>query len=109
NALGGFGTGLAIVGAYVFAGEFHRAAGDYGWADAQYEARFRDYASVAQKVNAGRLLAPGTPIGTLLRNLMFSALNLCRPLMKIIDRPATNIKLETMSGRLIVRSTLRDD
>ncbi|MEO6957987.1 MAG: FAD-dependent oxidoreductase, partial [Antricoccus sp.] len=42
NALGGFGTGLAIVGAYVFAGEFHRAAGDYGWADAQYEARFRD-------------------------------------------------------------------
>lgn len=94
NALGGFGTGLAIVGAYVLAGELSEAQGNYTVAYAQYEARFRDYASVSQKVNAGRLLAPGSRFGIRLRNLMFSTLTLFGPLMKVIDRPATNIKLK---------------
>ena len=56
NALGGFGTGLAVVGAYVPAGELHRAGGDHQRAFTAYEARYRGYASVSQKVNAGRLL-----------------------------------------------------
>ncbi|MGY2894759.1 FAD-dependent monooxygenase [Deinococcus sp. UYEF24] len=63
NTLGGFGTGLAVVGAYVLAGELHRAQGDYLAAYAQYEAKFRKYASVSQKVNAGKLLAPTTRTG----------------------------------------------
>lgn len=58
NALGGFGTGLAIVGAYVLAGEPHRAHGDHTTAFAQYESKFRGYAKISQKVNAGALLAP---------------------------------------------------
>ncbi|HEV2636338.1 MAG TPA: FAD-dependent monooxygenase [Actinocrinis sp.] len=53
NALGGFGTGLALVGAYVLAGEIAKADGDHHSAFAHYEARIRGYASVSQKVNAG--------------------------------------------------------
>lgn len=97
NALGGFGTGLAIVGAYVLAGELHRAAGDHTAAFRRYEDVFRGYASVSQKVNAGRLLAPATRFGIRARNLMFSALSLASPLMRLVDRPATNIRLEDYS------------
>jgi 2-polyprenyl-6-methoxyphenol hydroxylase-like FAD-dependent oxidoreductase len=103
NALGGFGTGLALVGAYVLAGEIAKADGDHTSAFAHYEARFRDYASVSQKVNAGRLLAPGTPWGIRARNLMFSSLSLVGPLMKIIDRPASNIVLEDYPAALARR------
>lgn len=94
NTLGGFGTGLAIVGAYVLAGELLRANGDYRLAYAQYEAKFRGYAKVSQRVNAGRLLAPRTRLGTRVRNLMFSASVLFTPLMKLMDRFATDIELE---------------
>jgi 2-polyprenyl-6-methoxyphenol hydroxylase-like FAD-dependent oxidoreductase len=94
NALGGFGTGLALVGAYVLAGELLRAGGDHTIAFAAYESKFRAYASVSQKVNAGRLLAPATRLGIRGRNLLFSALSLFGPLMKIVDRPAKNITLE---------------
>ncbi len=94
NALGGFGTGLAIVGAYVLAGELLRANGDYEKAYAQYEAKFRDYAKVSRKVNAGHLLAPSTHLGLYLRNQMFSAAVLFKGLMKLTDHFATNIKLE---------------
>jgi hypothetical protein len=52
------------------------------------------YASVSQKVNAGRLLAPGTRWGIRLRNLLFGALALVGPLMKVVDRPASNLVLE---------------
>lgn len=94
NALGGFGTGLAVVGAYVLAGELHRAGGDISRAFTRYETLFRDYASVSQKINAGRLLAPHTRIGILGRNLLFAALAVSGPLMKTFDSPATNIHLE---------------
>jgi len=94
NALGGFGTGLAIVGAYVLAGELLRANGDYEKAYAQYEAKFRNYAKVSQKVNAGRLLAPSTRLGLYLRNWMFSTAVLFKGVMKLTDHFATDIKLE---------------
>ncbi|GAA0266406.1 FAD-dependent monooxygenase [Cryptosporangium japonicum] len=94
NALGGFGTGLAVVGAYVLAGELARADGDHRAAFARYESTYRGYASVSQKINAGRLLAPGSKAGIVGRNLGFSALSLFGPLMRIVDRPATNLTLE---------------
>jgi 2-polyprenyl-6-methoxyphenol hydroxylase-like FAD-dependent oxidoreductase len=93
NALGGFGTGLAIVGAYVLAGELHLAKGDYRVAYAQYEARFRDYAKVSQKVNAGKLLAPSTRLGLYARNRMFSVAALFKGVMKLMDHFATDIEL----------------
>jgi len=93
NALGGFGTGLAIVGAYVLAGEIYNASGDHDEAFAQYDSRFRGYASVSQKINAGRLLAPSTRLGIRARNILFSSLAAFGPLMALMDRPASNLKL----------------
>jgi 2-polyprenyl-6-methoxyphenol hydroxylase-like FAD-dependent oxidoreductase len=94
NALGGFGTGLAIVGAYVLAGELHRAGGDYQTAYAQYESKFRGYAKVSQKVNGGSVMAPTTRLGLYVRNRMFSVAPLFTGLMKLMDHFATDIKLD---------------
>ena len=94
NALGGFGTGLAIVGACVLAGELRRAAGNHDTAFAQYGAKFRRYAAVSRSVNAGRLLAPSTRLGIRARNLLFSALAASGPLMTLVDRPASKLVLE---------------
>lgn len=94
NALGGFGTGLAIVGAYVLAGELHRARGDYHVAFAAYQATFQKYAQVSQKVNAGKLLAPTTRLGLYARNRLFSVAPLFSGLMRLMDHFATDIALE---------------
>jgi 2-polyprenyl-6-methoxyphenol hydroxylase-like FAD-dependent oxidoreductase len=94
NTLGGFGTGLAIVGAYVLAGELLRAKGDYITAFAQYESKFRGYAKVSQKVNAGRLLAPATRLGLYVRNRAFSAAALFGGLVKLMDYFASDIVLD---------------
>jgi 2-polyprenyl-6-methoxyphenol hydroxylase-like FAD-dependent oxidoreductase len=90
NTLGGFGTGRA----YVLAGELQRAGGDHRMAYPRYEAAFRGYAKVSQQVSAGRLLAPRTRAGMAVRNRLFSVSALFRPLMKLTDRLATDIKLE---------------
>lgn len=98
NALGGFGTGLAVVGAYVLAGELHRAAGDYATAFARYESSYRDYASVSEKINGGQLLAPITRRGIRLRNLAMTALSRFAPLITLVERPArANLTLEDYS------------
>jgi 2-polyprenyl-6-methoxyphenol hydroxylase-like FAD-dependent oxidoreductase len=94
NALGGFGTGLAIVGAYVLAGELHRASGDYKVAYAQHEFKLRGYAKGSQRVNAGKLLAPSTRLGLYARNRMFSVAALFKGLMKLLDHFATDIELD---------------
>ena len=94
NTLGGFGTGLAVVGAYVLAGELFRAGGDHTVAYARYDTAFRRYAKVSQQVNAGTLLAPKTRLGMRLRNLLFSVSFLFTPLMRLTDRFATDIELE---------------
>jgi 2-polyprenyl-6-methoxyphenol hydroxylase-like FAD-dependent oxidoreductase len=94
NTLGGFGTGLAIVGAYVLVGELLRAKGDYNIAYAQYESKFRGYAKVSQKVNAGTLLAPATRIGLYARNRMFSIAPVFKAIMKLMDHFASDIVLD---------------
>ena len=100
NTLGGFGTGLAIVGAYVLAGELFRAHGDYKVAFAQYEDKFRGYAKVSQKVNAGTLLAPSTRLGMYVRNRMFSVAALSTALIKLMDHFATDMKLDDYAKSL---------
>jgi 2-polyprenyl-6-methoxyphenol hydroxylase-like FAD-dependent oxidoreductase len=97
NALGGFGTGLAIVGAYVLAGELLKARGDHRTAFAAYEQKFRPYAKVSQQVSGGRILAPRTRAGMWLRNKLFSVSALFAPLMKLGNRAATDIHLEDYS------------
>jgi 2-polyprenyl-6-methoxyphenol hydroxylase-like FAD-dependent oxidoreductase len=68
NTLGGFGTGLAVVGAYVLAGELAAAGGDHTAAYARYEQIMRRYAKIAGNTNTGRFLAPRTAWGIRARN-----------------------------------------
>ncbi|WP_330228583.1 FAD-dependent monooxygenase [Nocardia sp. NBC_00508] len=68
NTLGGFGTGLAVVGAYVIAGELTLADGDHTVAFARYDRIMRRYAKIAGNSNAGPFLAPKTGLGIRTRN-----------------------------------------
>lgn len=93
NTLGGFGTGLAVVGAYVLAGELHRAGGDHVTAFRRYNELFRPYAKVAKQGNAGRFLAPRTARGIRARNWLFTRASLFGAMMRLTDRFATGIDL----------------
>ncbi|GGL34505.1 FAD-dependent monooxygenase [Nocardia jinanensis] len=68
NTLAGFGTGLALVGAYVLAGELAAAAGDHTVAFARYEQIMRRYAKLGGSSSPGPFLAPKTAWGLRLRN-----------------------------------------
>ncbi|WP_370963661.1 FAD-dependent monooxygenase [Amycolatopsis sp. cg9] len=93
NTLGGFGTGLAIVGAYVLAGELLAADGDHRAAFARYEDRFRGYAEVAQRGSAGPFLAPPSPLRIKLRDWTFKSRFLLGLMLKATDKFATDIEL----------------
>lgn len=60
--MGGMGTGVAVVGAHVLAGELALAGGDHRVAFAAYERRIGDFARGCQKTsgNAGPFFAPPT-------------------------------------------------
>ncbi|MFI9839861.1 FAD-dependent monooxygenase [Nonomuraea sp. NPDC051941] len=94
NTLAGFGTGLAVVGAYVLAGELKRAGGDHRVAFAQYEEQMRGYAKVAEKGTAGPFLAPRTPKGIRMRNWLFKYNFLFGWMMKMTDKFANDIVLK---------------
>jgi 2-polyprenyl-6-methoxyphenol hydroxylase-like FAD-dependent oxidoreductase len=74
--MGGMGTGLAVVGAYVLAGELAAAGGDQRIAFARYEQQLRDYAKACQKFaeGAGAFLAPPTHFHIWLRNQIWRTL-----------------------------------
>ena len=67
----GLGTGLAIVGAYVLAGELAAARGEHRVAFARYEAELRDYVTECQKLPPGGLngMLPKSRTGIWLRDL----------------------------------------
>ncbi|CCH31007.1 FAD-dependent monooxygenase [Actinosynnema sp. NPDC047251] len=90
NTLGGFGSGLAIVGAYVLAGELAAADGDHRVAFARYEERLRGLTKVTRKANAGPFLAPGTAFRIRMRNGMFNSRLMMRVMLRMSDRMATD-------------------
>jgi 2-polyprenyl-6-methoxyphenol hydroxylase-like FAD-dependent oxidoreductase len=98
NTLGGFGTGLAIVGAYVLAGELLAAGGDHRVAFRRYEEQFRGYAGITRKGNAGPFLAPPSRLRIAMRNQMFRSGFLLTAMLKLIDRFATGIELRDYEG-----------
>jgi 2-polyprenyl-6-methoxyphenol hydroxylase-like FAD-dependent oxidoreductase len=53
SPLSGMGTGMAVVGAYVLAGELKELRGDHKSAFANYEALMRDYVDRCQKIADG--------------------------------------------------------
>ncbi|MEV0144130.1 MULTISPECIES: FAD-dependent monooxygenase [unclassified Nonomuraea] len=60
SSLSGMGSGLALVGAYVLAGELAAARGDHRVAFARYEEEMREYATGCQKMGDGvaKLMVP---------------------------------------------------
>jgi 2-polyprenyl-6-methoxyphenol hydroxylase-like FAD-dependent oxidoreductase len=98
GTLGGQGSGLAIVGAYVLAGELAAANGDHTRAFQRYQARMQKYAESCQQGSkrVGPFFAPRTPSGYHARNLAYAALT-SRPLGWLLDRlvtqAATDIEL----------------
>jgi 2-polyprenyl-6-methoxyphenol hydroxylase-like FAD-dependent oxidoreductase len=89
GTLGGQGTSLAVVGAYVLAHELAlaRRGSDPSAAFARYEDRIRPYAAGCQKgaVRAGQFLAPRTRFGVGCRNVVYGMLT-SRPLAATFDR-----------------------
>jgi 2-polyprenyl-6-methoxyphenol hydroxylase-like FAD-dependent oxidoreductase len=53
SPLSGMGTSMAVVGAYILAGELKEANGDYTVAFARYEALMRDFVTQCQKLAEG--------------------------------------------------------
>lgn len=94
NTLGGFGTGLAIVGAYVLAGELLAANGDHRAAFARYEEQFRGYAKISQRGTAGPFLAPPSRVRIKMRDWTFKSRFLLRMMLKATDNFATDIELK---------------
>lgn len=93
NTLGGFGTGLAVVGAYVLAGELRAAGGDHRVAFARYEELMRDYAKISQRGSAGPFLAPPSPLRITLRDWTFKSRFLLGLMLKATGRFATGVEL----------------
>ncbi|MEU1546851.1 FAD-dependent monooxygenase [Nocardia sp. NPDC005745] len=93
NTLGGFGTGLAVVGAYVIAGELATADGDHTVAFTRYDEIMKRYAKIAGNSNAGRFLAPKTARGISMRN-WFLGSRLFALMTKYSDNAANDIDLK---------------
>lgn len=87
GTLGGQGTSLAVVGAYVLAGELARAGASPSSAFARYEATMRPYATRCQKgaMRAGSFFAPKTGVGLALRNVLYRLLT-SRPMLGLFER-----------------------
>ncbi|OLZ47235.1 FAD-dependent monooxygenase [Amycolatopsis keratiniphila] len=94
NTLGGFGTGLAVVAAYVIAGELAAADGDHELAFRRYDEKFLGYAKIARNANAGPFLAPPTTLRIKLRDQMFKRRLLLRGMLWVTDKFATDITLD---------------
>jgi 2-polyprenyl-6-methoxyphenol hydroxylase-like FAD-dependent oxidoreductase len=76
SPLAGVGTSLALVGAYVLAGELAAAGGDHHLAFARYEAALRDYVAKGQGLAKGNAtgLIPRSRSRIRLRNQLIRAL-----------------------------------
>ncbi|MDP9844029.1 FAD-dependent monooxygenase [Streptosporangium lutulentum] len=109
NTLAGFGSGLAIVGAYVLAGELAAAGGDHRVAFRKYEEAFHGYAKVARQGGAGRFLAPATRRGIRMRNRLFKNRFLFQAMMRLTDRFATDIELKDYTATSFAGSSASAD
>ena len=93
NTLGGFGTGLALVGAYVLAGELVAARGDHAAALSAYDARMRKPTKIARSGSAGSFLAPPSPWRIRLRDWTFANRAMLRLMMWMTDVFATDDRI----------------
>ncbi len=94
NTLGGFGTGLAMVGAYVLAGELATVNGDHRMAYPRYDEVMHPYAKIARKGSAGPFMAPRTALRIRLRNWIFTNRLMFKLMMKMTDSYANDVQLQ---------------
>lgn len=90
NTLGGFGTGLALIGAYVLAGELIAASGDHAAAFAAYDERMLKPTKIARSGNVGPFLAPPSRWRIRTRDWTFSNPLMYRSMMWMTDTFATD-------------------
>lgn len=76
SPMSGMGTGMAVVGAYVLAGELQAAGGDHRTAFARYEQQMRGYVQQCQKMadGASTFFVPSTNLMIWVRNQMYRML-----------------------------------
>ncbi|WP_049558802.1 FAD-dependent monooxygenase [Nonomuraea sp. SBT364] len=98
----GQGTSLALVGAYVLAGELKRAAGDHATAFPAYEARMRPFVAANQALGTGNIkrMVLSSPFQVRMSMVMLRLVNLLpgkdRIMAKVVEpihRAATAIDL----------------
>lgn len=82
--LAGQGSALAMVGAYILAGELHRAGRDYARAFARYQRLFGPFVARKQRsaLRFAEMFAPSSRTSLWLRNQMFRLLAI-RPLARL--------------------------
>lgn len=90
NTLGGFGTGLALVGAYILAGELVAADGDHRAAFAAYDRRMKKLTKIARSGRPGPFLAPPSAWRIRLRDSTFTNRLMSRTMMWLTDAFATD-------------------
>lgn len=87
SPLTGMGTSLALVGAYVLAGELARAGGDHALALAAYEVRLRPYVRQGQQLPPGGIKSYAPRSAFAIRNRMVSSrLMVSRPLRGLVKK-----------------------
>ncbi|MFF2847935.1 FAD-dependent monooxygenase [Streptomyces sp. NPDC058001] len=93
--IGGMGSGTALVGAYVLAGELARAQGDHRAAFARYENKLRKYAEGCQSNGdrTGKFLAPGTATGLRVRNGVLSKPLFMNWMLKLGEKVSSGVDL----------------
>ncbi|TDW17954.1 FAD-dependent monooxygenase [Kribbella kalugense] len=105
SSLSGMGTSLAIVGAYVLAGELHAAGGDHVRAFAEYDVRMKDFVAACQKLalEGAMWFIPGSKGFMKLRNLTLRMMPYL-PWRKVIEqaplKAGNAIELRTYEDQL---------
>ncbi|QSQ17864.1 FAD-dependent monooxygenase [Myxococcus landrumensis] len=91
GTLGGQGTPLAMVGAYVLAGELLASPESHADAFSRFEARMRPYATPAQDgaKRVGGFFAPRSRPGLFLRNQLYRMLT-SKPLERVFEKLVTH-------------------
>ncbi|MFD6351171.1 FAD-dependent monooxygenase [Nocardia tengchongensis] len=100
NTLAGFGTGLAVIGAYVLAGELAVADGDHTVAFARYEDIMKRYMRKADDARPGPFLAPKTALGLRFRN-WFLGSRAFDMMLKYADSAKNDIELRDYPALLV--------
>lgn len=98
SPLSGQGSSLALVGAYLLAGELFAADGDHRTAFRRYEEGMRNYVTLNQKIatDGAKTLIPNTSTGIWLRNQTFRLMRYLPKINKVsksIERAANAVDI----------------